>query len=292
MFDSSIVWYLFLGGTGAGALAVLAGADLLFWLHGEKPTRRLAWTSSLNRNFLARGLAVATLLLALGALCLLTDLGHPERFFYVLVHPTASVLTFGSYVLAGTLLCAVFLCSIALFNLTRVSALAIRIVEALAVVLGFCTMAYTGVFLADIGFVALWGNPLLPVLFTFSSLSCGTVCVLACALFEAPERKGDLVDALVRLDAVAIVLELVSLAAYLAYGALLAPDAQAIGLLASGGMRDLFWIGFVCLGMVLPLAIDAAYTRMGSAALPALAIPLILIGGFLLRYCMVNAPYG
>lgn len=292
MFDSSIVWYLFLGGTGAGALAVLAGADLLFWLHGEKPTRRLAWTSSLNRNFLARGLAVATLLLALGALCLLTDLGHPERFFYVLVHPTASVLTFGSYVLAGTLLCAVFLCSIALFNLTRVPALAIRIVEALAVVLGFCTMAYTGVFLADIGFVALWGNPLLPVLFTFSSLSCGTVCVLACALFEAPERKGNLVDALVRLDAVAIALELVSLAAYLAYGALLAPDAQAIGLLASGGMRDLFWIGFVCLGMVLPLAIDAAYTRMGSAALPALAIPLILIGGFLLRYCMVNAPYG
>ena len=292
MFDSSIVWYLFLGGTGAGALSVLAGADLLFWRHGERPARHLAWTTGLTRSFLARGLAVSTMLLALGALCLLTDLGHPERFFYVLVHPTASVLTFGSYVLAGTVLCAAFLCSIALFNLTRIPALAIRIVEALAIVLGFCTMAYTGVFLADIGCVALWGNPLLPVLFTFSSLSCGTMCVLACALFEAPERKGRLVDALVRIDALAIVLELVSLAAYLAYGALLVNGSQTIGVLVSGDLRDLFWMGFVCLGMVLPLAIDAAYTRMGTAALPALAIPLILIGGYLLRYCMVNAPYG
>lgn len=293
MFDESIVWYLFLGGTGAGALSVLAAADLLFALQSARPAQPyIAWTTSLSRTFFSRGFVIASLLLGLGALCLLTDLGHPDRFFYVIVHPTASVLTFGSYALSGAVLCAVFLCAVALFNLGRTPPLLLRFAEVLAIALGLSTMAYTGIFLANIGFVPLWGNPLLPVLFTFSSLSCGTVCVLACALFEPPEKKVVLVRVLARADTVAIALEVASLAVYLIVGILAHPGSQGVAYLVSGDAACLFWVGFVCIGVVLPLAFDGAYTRMDATALPALAIPLVLVGGFILRYCMVNAPYG
>lgn len=293
VFDSSIVWYLFLGGTGAGMLAVLAGADILFWLAGRPSGRdRLAWTSCLARPLFARGLPIASLLLIVGAFSLLIDLGHPERFFYVILHPTVSVLTFGSYALAATVLCAVFLSSIALFNLTRIAPTIIRIVEVIAVALGFSMMAYTGVFLANIDFIPLWNNPFLPVLFTFSSLSCGIMCMASCALFEQPDRRNVLIAAFAKADAAVIILEIVSLGAYIAYGLLVQTEAQAIDRLLAGDTARLFWIGFACIGALLPLAFEAASTRIGTTALPALAIPLVLIGGYLLRYCMVNAPYG
>ena len=291
MFGDLIAWYLFLGGAGAGLAVVLAALDLLPWLRtrfSNRPTP--AWANGLSRRFFARGYGVALALLALGAACLLADLGQPERFYFVLVHPTASLLTFGSYVLAATMACAAALGGVALFNLERVPDGLVRAVEAAAIVLGVATMAYTGLFLGAIDFVELWRSPLLPLLFVASSLSIGAAVSCGLALLESDMHPSPLASALARTDATVVLVEIVCAAAYLATVALAPGGGTAVTALALGQVGWLFWIGFVCLGLALPLAIEAAYARMGSAALLALIVPCVLIGGFFLRYCLVNAP--
>lgn len=288
MFGDPIVWYLFLGGSGAGAVTVLAALDLMRGHALRVPGAATPkWALALDRVFLARTLAASTVALTLGALCLLVDLGHPERFYYVLVHPTLSVLTFGSYVLAATVLCAAILCAVALFNVTCIPVRIVRGIEAAAVVLGTCTMAYTGAFLMSINFVPLWSNPVLPVLFVLSSLSAGIACALGCAAYEGSAEKASLMHALTRADAYLVALEAVCLTAYLVWVAF-AMGGGAAAQLMLGDESWLFWIGFVGVGLVLPLVFDTACSKMNNAALSAIAAACVLIGGFSLRYCIVN----
>lgn len=291
VFGDLIAWYLFLGGAGAGLSGVLAALDLArAWrLRPSAAAPAPAWTACLTRRFFTRGYLVALAVLGVGAACLLVDLGRPERFFYVLVHPTASLLTFGSYVLTGTVACAAALGAVALFNLERVPVRVVHLLEGLCVAAALCTMLYTGLFLADIDFVALWRNPALPALFTASALSAGAVGACGLALLESDGRPTPLARLLARADAAAVLAEAACLAAYLGLAWLLAgPDALAPFL--EGPYALLFWAGFAGIGVALPLAIEAAYTRIGSAALLALAVPCVLAGGFILRYCVVNVP--
>lgn len=293
MFDDPIVWYLFLGGSGAGALSVLAGLDLARGHIARKGSGPLSpWVHALDRGFFVRGLVAGCAALALGALCLLIDLEHPERFYYVLVHPTTSLLTFGSYVLAATLLCGGALCGIALFNLMRVPTGAVKTLESSTIILGMCTMAYTGTFLTGISFVPTWNNPVLPLLFTCSSFSAGTACALGCAAAGEDRSRTPLVHALMRADTFAVALEAVSLGAYLAWAALATGNPEPAAELLTGGGSWLFWTGFVVSGLILPLVFGIAYNRRGSAALPAAVVACAIVGGFALRYCIVNAPLG
>ncbi|WP_302392379.1 NrfD/PsrC family molybdoenzyme membrane anchor subunit [Eggerthella sinensis] len=291
MFSDSITWYLFLGGGGAGAVTVLALCDLLFGRWSKRPEHlRPRWTGQLSSGFFMRGYLLAGGALVLGALCLLLDLAHPERFLYVLLYPTFSVLTFGSYVLSATVVCAVALGGIALFGTARTPVVLVRALEACAAVFGVSTMAYTGVLLSEIGFVPLWGSPLLPVLFTCSSLSVGAAVALAGAWPSAAETPH-LMRALSRADSMLIVVEAVALAAYLAFAALALGQGGAVETLLTGPNAELFWIGFVGAGLAGPLALDAAYAVTRTPSFLAVAVPFVLVGGFFLRYCIVNVQF-
>lgn len=291
MFSDSIIWYLFLGGGGAGAVTVLALCDLLFGRWSKRPGReRLAWTQELSTPFFVRGYLFAGGALMLGTLCLLLDLAHPERFLYVLLYPTASVLTFGSYVLSATVACTVALGAIALFGSARTPLALIKALEVAAVACGTATMVYTGVLLAQIGFIPLWGSPLLPVLFACSSLSVGAACALAGAWPEAAATRR-LMRTLSRADAALIACEAVVLVAYLALAAGVQGQGAAVETLLWGPEAWVFWIGFVGVGLVLPLALDAAFAATGASSLVAVAVPFVLVGGFFLRYCIVNVQF-
>lgn len=291
MFSESIIWYLFLGGGGAGAVTVLALCDLLYASWSKRPEReQLSWTRELSPGFFTRGYMLGGGALVLGALCLLLDLAHPERFLYVLIYPTLSVLTFGSYVLSATVACAFALGGIALFGTSRTPVVLIRALEVCAVVLGASTMAYTGVLLSEIAFVPLWGNPLLPVLFTCSSLSVGTACALASG-WPSADATPHLMSALSRADSALIAAEIVVLGAYLAFATFAQGQGASVEVFVTGQDAGAFWIGFVGLGLVLPLALDIAYGIGARPSLLAVAVPFVLVGGFFLRYCIVNVQF-
>lgn len=292
MFDTPIIWYLFLGGTGAGALCVFAGADLFFRYRAKKEkASRFTWEASLTRAFLSRGFTLTGIVILLGIFCLLVDLEHPERFYYVIIYPTNSVLTFGAFVLTAALLCAGALAGVSLFNASRVPSIILIVIEILACIFGLCTMVYTGVFLASIEFVSFWANLFLPILFVFSSVSCGLMCAVLCAFFEAPRKRILLFNGFMRLDYFVIVCELLTLAAYVVFGLFFSAEQHRFTELFFGDLGGFFWIGFVLLGVVLPLSFEVAYARIKTVTLPFFTVPLVLIGGYFLRYCMVSVSY-
>lgn len=297
MFGQAIIWYLFLGGLGAGMTVVLCACDLLGARSiGRPPLARgrrgaaVPAASPFLRALFSRGLLVATLALLMGLGCLMADLGRPDRFFYVIVHPTLSVLTFGSYVLAVTLLVTAALCAIGFARPrgSRMLAL-VRVLEVVGLVGGVLTMAYTGVLLSQMGVVALWANPLLAPLFVASALSTGLAGALACLmpLDEAPRR---VVHLLSRADLLVVALEAVLLAAYLGL-AVAGGDGELVmrGLLA-GPQAGLFWGGFVALALVAPLALEMVSACTGWTAPLGVAVACVLVGGYFLRFCLVNVP--
>ncbi len=306
MFGNLIVWYLFLGGGAAGMVVVLSALDLAYGLargrRGASPRpgslpgsgASPRWAAGLRPTLFARGFAASTLVLALGLLCLLGDLGRPDRFFYVFLHPTASVLTFGSFVLGLTLAVSAFLAIVCVFAIRKVPVWVLRVAEALGVALGLATAVYTGVLLAQMDAVPLW-NPMVPVLFTLSALSVGVAGVLACMqpLDELPAGRGlgGLVGMLGRADVVLVILEALALGTFVLWAELGGHASQVVRF-ACGPDAGLLWLGFFGMGIVAPLVLEGLAARMRSSALVTAAIPCVIVGGFFLRWCLVNVPVG
>ena len=98
MFNVLTTSYLFLGGTGAGALAVLCVLEC---------ARVLRWRAlAMPEEFFARAWPVCAVTLATGMLCLLADLGRPDRLLGLLSSPTPSAMAAGSFALVAALACA------------------------------------------------------------------------------------------------------------------------------------------------------------------------------------------
>ena len=270
------------GGGRGTRLAALCGSSRT----GRTPGSRDA---ALPRTLFARGYAVAAVGLLVGVLCLLVDLGRPERFYYVFLRPTASILTFGSFVLGATLVCTAALGVIALANLSRTPRVLVRTLEVLAAVCGTATTVYTGALLTAMAPANPLWNVALLFLFAFSSFSVGCAGALACLLpFECAPRG--VVHVLSRVDLGCIALETLALLGYVALVALdaggLAPAAQ----LLFAGDRWQGWAVFVGCALVAPAALEAAWLRRHDPLPLACSLPLVVVGGFFLRACVVGAP--
>lgn len=276
MFDELIVWYLFLGGGGSGMSVLLCLADLL----------RLC---GIDRKGLTRGFSAAAVALLAGALCLLADLGRPERFYYVFVFPTASLLTAGSAVLACTLLGCGVLAAVGAFNLAFVPRWLIRACEVVTAAAGLATALYTGALLAQINAVAYW-NPVLPVLFAASAISVGAAGVFACCSPLGPGSEG-LCRMFVRLDSAAVACEALAFALW----AIVAARSVGAGVFADavlfGPQAPALWLGFVGCGVAVPIAAGIAQWYAANSRLALAAAGLVAVGGFSLRYCIVNVPF-
>lgn len=298
MFSVLAVGYLFLGGAGAGVIATASILDLT-WVKapfGSASRVSIDEASPLERA-VAAGFLVGFAMLALGVLCLLLDLGRVDRVGELLVRPSLSFLTVGTYALAALAGCAALLSAVRYAYLPWVPRRAVRAVEAIAAIAGAVVMAYTGLLLQSLGSVALWSSPLVPVLFVLSSLSCG-VAVLLLAAFFVPEDKAvaRLMLTCVRFDAVAIVLE--GAIAALLVGFALSGDhpaaLQSAQRLTSGDLASWWWIGFLLCGLAVPLAVEATFAvrRTGGHAVRialAVAAVFVLVGGFSMRTSLVDA---
>ena len=289
MFGMLVTIYLFLGGAGAALVAVLASCDLAAGWHRSAPSLDRGWARQVTSSFLGRGFAVAFIVLALGAFCLLLDLERPERFPLVLAYPTPTLLSFGSYVLSGTLVLAAALCLLHLMAPGKLPRPIMVALDIAAAVLGAATVTYTGLFFSGIDFVALWDNVGLPFLFVASSTSVGLAVALGLALMGSEGRITALSRALSRADMIAVVFEIAALAVYVG-AAVMQGRASELVAVVVGPACSLVFVGIIGLGLLAPLAIEVVSFRMRSAAVAALVVPCVVIGGFALRYAVVMMP--
>jgi len=188
------------------------------------------------------------------------------------------------------------------------------LVKALAwanIALGVGLGIYTGILLNTMVARPLWNSAILGPLFLVSGLSAGAAMVhlASVARGERPAPQGMVggalaalcqplgdalpgkrtVDSLIRADIAFLAVELVLLGLLLVnLQTSSASHAAAAALIVSGPYAWAFWGLIVGLGVLVPLALQGLELghRIPHTVLPAL---LVLVGGFTLRWVMVNA---
>jgi formate-dependent nitrite reductase membrane component NrfD len=310
--------YLFFGGLVAGMM-ILGGMAMLRIARGEDGRSFFSLQTPL--------LAFVLINLGMGALFL--DLTHKLYVWrvYLTLQP-GSPMSWGSWLLivvyAALLLSALIRLPDAWPWLGRrvpavqrwSDALLARpgLVKALAwanILLGIGLGIYTGILLNTMVARPLWNSAILGPLFLFSGLSAGAAMVHLASVARGtrpapegmiggaiaalcqplgnalPEKRA--VDSLVRADIafLAIELALIGLLLVNLYTST-ASHAAAATLLVSGPYAWAFWGVIVGLGVLVPLALQGLELghRIPHTVLPAL---LVLVGGFTLRWVLVNA---
>jgi formate-dependent nitrite reductase membrane component NrfD len=289
--------YLFLGGAGSGALSLLFILSLLTpgASRGADPARYAPQAEF--RPLFFPGYLVGGGVLALSVLCLLFDLGRPDRLPFLFLHPSPGYLVLGTYALAILIACVVALCLIWGASFARMPRWSVRTIEVFGLTVASVTMLYTGLLFQSIGTGTLLGTVLIPLIFVLSSLSTGiALLLLTAALTRAGRLFSTTFRQLARADAALVLLEGAGLALLLALGFERQPTQAAVAELVSGNFAPVFWVGVVGCGLLVPLALEGVSLRSGVGGMTvcgehALAprALFLLIGGYCLRTALLGA---
>ena len=300
MLGSLVIGYLFCAGAGAGACCVLS-VMALFVPHASVSAVRVS-SGSDNvrvmaaplhyRRLFAPSYTAAFGALALGAFMLLLDLGRVSAAPLLAFLPTPTYITFGFWALVVSIFLTGGLACAWAFPSAHVRLRVVRAATWAALIAGFAVAVYTGLLLSSMPAVPFWASPLLPILFTLSALSCGSALVLACAAVsgsfdvfsQAIGRTVWLDVAVMGLEALATALLIVSATAH-PYDV----AAQSADVLLTGPLQALFLLGFGGVGIAVPLVLESisALGRVRLSSIALTAASCVLVGGFILRYCIV-----
>ncbi|WP_051904494.1 NrfD/PsrC family molybdoenzyme membrane anchor subunit [Hippea jasoniae] len=266
-----IATYLFFGGLGGATVALGILGDLRF---------------KMGKWFGIGTTALGLAILSFGLIWLVLDLINPLRFllaFWVkgIAHSWIArgmVIINGAYIFGVLYMIAAFLEKDKLKKWMGYPAMFFN----------FGVTTYTGLLLnANVG-IPFWHTPALPVLFTVSAFSTGCALLMWVLAGLKSHEADHFFHFIEGFDIFLISLELLIIFAYFDFARLgnAAVMASAQLLLHN----PLFTIGFVALGLVTPLILEAyASTKEQSKGLAVFASLLVLVGGFLLRYLIVWA---
>ncbi|WP_324716122.1 NrfD/PsrC family molybdoenzyme membrane anchor subunit [Carboxydochorda subterranea] len=280
-----VAWDFFLGGAGAGAYLMAV------WL---------GWTDR-RHGWLARtGIVLGPVLVALGALLLLMDLGEPLRFWRGYSRPGSSVMSVGVWLVSLFLV----LGAVHLARQLRAwrEGVVLGWLAGLNGVFALGVMLYPGLLVGVVKAVPFWNTPLWPVLFVVAGLSAGVAVLVGAAQLSRrsggrPDAVEEAMGVLARAMAVLVGLEALGLLAVLvvASGSGLTA-AASVAYLVSGGYAWAFWLGLVGLGLVVPLvwSVLAWSSRSGGGVgnlVPwgTVAAVCLLVGAVVLRYSVLAA---
>lgn len=310
--------YLFVGGIVAGMM-VLGGLALLRVARGEDSRTFFSMQAPL----------LGLVLMSIGMLALLLDLTHRLYVWrlYTTFEPT-SPMSWGSWVLIvvyGVLLLSAlvrlpeawpWLGRTAPFLKSWSAAIVARPRRVASLgwanlLLGVSLGIYTGILLNTMVARPMWNSAILGPLFLFSGLSSGAAVLhLASSALhgrsapqstirgafsallqpmgaQPPEKKT--ADSLIRYDQVFLVIELVLIGLLIIDLHTSSPShAVAAALIMTGPYAWHFWAAVVLIGVLVPLAWQSLELshRVAHTVVPSL---LVLVGGYTLRWVMVNA---
>ena len=300
MFGPLVAGYLFFGGAGAGTccaacvLALLVPRDAVTCV-GESSLRgrRIgALRADVRyRRFFGISFACAFGFLAVGALMLLSDAGSASALIMLASNPTWTFLSLGALSLAVALALSLVLAA-AWSGLVVLRYRVARFLEWLLLAFGVFVVVYTGLLLASMPAVPIWSTPLLPVLFIVSSLSCGLAVVVASSSLSATaDAFGSVIGRLTMFDLAFLAVEAVVATAFIAVAFTSSYEvaSQGASMLVSGSLRGLFLVGFAGVGLLVPAIIESLVVLGRAASRNGLLVASIavLVGGFVLRYCIV-----
>ena len=282
-----IIIYLFLGGLAGGAYIIAALADLCD-IDEDKLIGKIGFT-------------VALIGIIIGALCLIGDLGRPERFLNIIkVYKFTSPMSVGVW---GVIIFTAFsvLSVLTIFGTGKdvkgwrklgfyISVVIPRkAINAIGLTVGVFLAGYTGVLLTETSRPFWSDTPFLGALFLASGVSTAIAFIY---FFYGMMRHDEIGQRnkykLKLVDNMAIIAEIVILIFMMI-------QLSNIGHLVYLEKFKILWIvGIILVGLIIPIIINfisiIGYKVKGKELKTDFITPiLILIGGFLLRYVVVMA---
>ena len=261
-----VITYLFLGGAGAGLFLAA-----LYMTH--------PW-----------GEALGLVLLVLGTLFLMLDLGRPERFWRAFFRARTSWISRGCYFIAALVLLGALNVLIestgkdlsALATLVRVGAAAAAV----------AVMIYTGFVLSPSAAIPFWNSAFFPVIFFAYSLLAG----IDFLILASPVLPSPAID-VAHLEKIQFGLVLLCLLLVMSHLSVMSGSATAarksIQLLTRGKWAVLFLGGVIGVGLILPLLLAWPIFRQTGFqtvfAITAVLALLRLFGDYLFRFLVIRA---
>ena len=219
-------------------------------------------------------------LLIVGGAVLLLEQGSPMRAWRAVSRIRTSWLSRGVIFVMLFLAFGVLALATAVLPDLAWSAGLARTLHAIAGLCALMIVLYPGFFLAANRSVPFWHTPVLPVLLLASS-AMGAFALVLAGSFQLPQglqRIGELAAWSILANLALVLVHLLAMAR--SGGA----AAKSVQLLGSGALSWAFWGGVIVVGMAVPLAL-----LLWIASPSALAGACMLVGCFVLRYCLLKA---
>ncbi len=236
-------------------------------------------------------MVLGPIMVAVGCVFLLLDLGDPSIAFNVFLRPL-SILGFGSWAIVLFCLFAALSLAFGLMPHCRASKLIEPLSQFLAMILSFVVILYSGVFYSLFPSVPFLNTLLVPALFTASAFSSGAGLLVVVGFFrQTCEDVLEGMNGLSAIDAVIVLVEILLLTALLARPVLFSESDASLSAFALlfGDLSLLFWVGVVIIGCIVPLAVDLmCFARLRPTVLCIGGISA-LVGGVCLRFCILMA---
>jgi formate-dependent nitrite reductase membrane component NrfD len=274
-----------LAGAGSGAYVL---ASVFSLIGGRTQSDSVREYREITRG----GFYLGPLLVMLGAVFLVFDLGSPEKAYRIFLSAKFTYLTFGSWVV---LLFCLFSTALAFLrsmaDITRLPRPLFKTLELLSLVFACSVMTYTGIFISSMPAIPFLNTPIVVVLLIISSLATGSALITLYGFFNQ-QRKSMFFGLRVipRIDFALIILEIFVLVGLIVTKNLESEVARkSANVMLFGDDFLLFWFGVVFLGAIVPVVAGLLSHHSLHMVNQAISSMAILLGGFALRYCLIAA---
>lgn len=269
VWDHTIAVYLFLLGISAGA-AMLAVLLKRAGLAGDDPS---------ENNVIRCTAFLAPLSIIIGLVILIFHLTKPWTFWYLMFnYSTTSIMSMGVMLFQVYMLFLMLWLAIIFHKLVAsliekyakpfafvnkliaVAAKFTGLIEIILIILSVLLGAYTGFLLSALISYPMLNNPVLPILFLASGTSSGVAALIMCTLlFTKEDTHSESLAFIHKFEVPVVCIEIFLLAAFF-IGLYLGGGQKTVAFetaLLSGFWANVFWIGVVGIGLVLPLILNA-----------------------------------
>ena len=271
-FEWKIAVYLFLAGTGAGAIVSGAVSDI----HEREKYISYIKAASL----------IGMPLVAFGTLFLLIDLGQglwkPWLLIYLFANPK-SVITWGTIILTLFIICTTFYGA---YNLGIIKFGGGKAIKVLSIGLGLATAGYTAILIGVLRAIPFWHQSVLAILFLVSALSTGiSATVVVRELFFKDESHTE-VYRITHFYSMIIEIFLFLSLMFVAFNGVpeMVFSAKTIFF---GSFR--FWVWVLLVGIIIPATLHRSKKLHFDGYRLIIIESMVLIGGFNLRLIIIQA---
>ncbi|HWR41234.1 MAG TPA: DmsC/YnfH family molybdoenzyme membrane anchor subunit [Patescibacteria group bacterium] len=232
---------------------------------------------------------IAIVALGIGGIASTLHLGHPERMFGALAHPTSGIFMESTMIFLLGLTIVVYLLAIR----RNASEPVCKSIGTIGIVLGV-VLAFVNGDAYVMASIPAWNTWILPVLYVISAALMG--CFSTGILIARAENADATALAVIKKAALAILaIQTVLLAAYLGHIAIAPyPDAtRSMARILTGNLALLFWGGLVLAGLLAPAALMTRFYMNKARNISALAtvqlgLACVLVAGVAFRVLMFS----